>query len=201
MVADRYHLSFTVGGLLTRQGIDVARAFLDCGDWEQSRLIVLEDGRFGVRTLSAGKRVAREVIKRLGTLSGVELRYLAAPDTPVGDCDAIMWVAMCRYYELVGEFANEVLRDHYLLGVPNVTYKDYDRFVLKKTIWHPELEELNESTAKKLRQNVFKAMFEAKLLEREGNIVVPSLLSREVTDILKNRPESFRFFPMSEYES
>ncbi|WP_181160791.1 BrxA family protein [Bifidobacterium sp. UTCIF-39] len=120
---------------MTRQGIDVARAFLDCGDWEQSRLIVLEDGRFGVRTLSAGKRIAREAIKRLGTLSGVELRYLAALDTPVGDCDAIMWVAMCRYYELVGEFANEVLRDHYLLGVPNVTYEDYNQFVLKKRLF------------------------------------------------------------------
>ncbi|RSX52439.1 DUF1819 family protein [Bifidobacterium callimiconis] len=201
MVADRYRLSFTVGGLLTRQGIDVARTFLDCGDWEQSRLIVLDGDRFGVRTLAAAKRIARETIKRLGALSETELRYLASSDTPIEDCDAIMWVAMCRYYELVGEFANEVLRDHYLLGLPSVTYADYDRFVLKKTVWHPELEELSESTAKKLRQNVFKAMFEAKLLEREGNIVVPSLLSREVTDILKNRPESFGFFPMSEYES
>ncbi|PJM72973.1 hypothetical protein CS006_06885 [Bifidobacterium primatium] len=197
-MAERYRLSFTVGGLLASQGVVVARVFLEQGDWSVARRIVTDDNLLGVRTLAAGKRIAGETVKRLSALSEDELRYLADEGTPSGDQAALMWVAMCRHYTLVGEFANEVLRDHYLMGIPTVTYVDYDRFVLKKAMWHPELEGLSESTAKKLRQNVFHAMFEAGLLEQRGNLIVPSLLSPEIADMLRDRPESFGFFPMGE---
>ncbi|MBW3088267.1 DUF1819 family protein [Bifidobacterium sp. 82T24] len=197
-MAERYRLSFTVGGLLASQGVIVARVFLDQKDWTAARRIVTDENMLGVRTFAAGKRIASETVKRLGALAGEELRYLADEGTAADDRAALMWVAMCRHYTLVGEFANEVLRDHYLMGTPTVTYADYDRFVLKKAMWHPELEELSESTAKKLRQNVFRAMFEAGLLEQRGNLVVPSLLSPEIVDMLGDRPESFGFFPMGE---
>ena len=62
----------------------------------------------------------------------------------------------------------------------------------------PELEELSALTAGKLRSNVFKAMSEAELWEKESDTLLPSLLSKSVTAILENRPESFRFFPTRE---
>ncbi len=69
-----------------------------------------------------------------------------------------MWIAMCRYYAIVGEFAGEVLKKHYLTGNTHLDFEDYDRFIADKATWHSELETVSEGTAKKLRSDLFKAM-------------------------------------------
>ena len=216
---DRYRLSFTVGGLLAPQGRIIAALFVGNEDRLASpiassmpgeaaannelgervagiRKQAIDGNVLSIRTESANTRIVREVVKRLSTLTGTEIRHLSDDDTPVTDLQALMWVAMCRYYAVVGEFANEVLRDHYLLGNMTVTREDYDRFILSKSRWHPELEELSNATACKLRSNLFKALDEAGLVGKSDNTLLPSLLSKTVTDILEERPESFQFFPM-----
>ncbi|PLS30254.1 hypothetical protein Uis1B_1924 [Bifidobacterium margollesii] len=157
---------------------------------------VIDENVLAIRTESANARIVSEVVKRLSALTEAEIRHLAEDDVPAADVQALMWVAMCRYYAVVGEFASEVLRDRYLMGAMTVSREDYDRFILSKSMWHSELEELSDSTARKLRSNLFKAMVEAGLLEKDSDTLLPSLLGRTVTDILKERPESFRFFPM-----
>lgn len=220
---DRYRLSFTVGGLLAPQGRIIASLFVNndyCDDPQQIqasdytnsdtatyevgeciscvRRLAVENNVLAIRTQSANSRMVSEVLKRLSALTQEEIRYISHPDTPMDDCRALMWVAMCRYYALVGEFASEVLRDHYLLGIPTVTREDYDRFIRGKAMWHTELEELSDTTAVKLRSNLFKALHEAGLMEQRDHTLLPSLLSNRITDILKHRPESFLFFPIAE---
>jgi hypothetical protein len=209
----RYRLSFTVGGLLASQGQRIASLYLRSKSIDTSSLSdsselgehidvirkqAISDNVLAIRTAAANLRMVREVIKRLSALTLQELQYLANDDTPAPDRRVVMWVAMCRYYALVGEFANEVLRDHLLADIPTLTYEDYDRFVSGKSMWHPELETLSNSTAKKLRQNVFRALYEANLLNKSSNAIVSFLLSHDVTDILVKRPASFGYFPMRE---
>ena len=224
----RYRLSFTVGGLLAPQGRIIASLFVKngcpaedavsgtdssplagtvagaggLGELRERILRVrrqaIDDNVLSIRTQSANARVVSEVLKRLSTLTEEETRFLADVDTSANDCQALMWVAMCRYYALIGEFATEVVRDHYLMGLPTVTREDYDRFIQGKAMWHEELEELSPATSNKLRSNVFKAMSEAGLVERRSDTLLPSLLGGSVAGILEDRPESFRFFPMSE---
>ena len=215
----RYRLSFTVGGLLAEQGRTVAGlmvgdtavaaavdtlpsadrdddAFAPAELLESVRRCAVAENVLQIRTHAAGVRIVNEVIKRLSALTMGELRCIADADTLQSDRRALMWVAMCRYYALVGEFAQEVLREHFLIGAPAITYDDYDHFMLGKAMWHPEIDDLSTSTSAKLRSNVFKAMVEAGLVNRSDDTIIPSLLSREVTGILMRRPESFGFFPM-----
>lgn len=213
----RYRLSFTVGGLLADQGQTVAALLVETllhvdGNAEKQSPIddatelgkqaamvrqqAIDENVLHVRTRSANVRTVREVLKRLSALTWQELRHLANCDSPLPDRQALMWVAMCRYYAVVGEFANEVLHEHFLVGAPTLTYDDYDRFMLGKALWHPEIEELSISTVAKLRANVFKALFEANLLNKANNAIVPSLLSGELAGILMNRADSFGYFPM-----
>ncbi|KFI52298.1 DUF1819 family protein [Bifidobacterium biavatii] len=210
----RYRLSFTVGGLLAPQGRIIATLFLaennddnriaqgdevELGEHiARIRQRAVDENVLSIRTRAAGSRMVSEVIKRLSTLSGTELCHLAGADTPTADRHALMWVAMCRYYALVGQFAHEVLRDRYLMGMPTVTYEDYDRFILTKAMWHPELETLSTTTAAKLRANLFKAMHEAGLVDKTDNTLQPALLGNTLTGILEHRPESFGFFPIGE---
>ena len=90
-----------------------------------------------------------------------------------------MWAAACRRYELIGEFAEEVLRERFLLLAPTLGYEEFDGFVRAKALWHEELATLKESTLQKLRSNVFKMLHEAELLSEAGNIV-PAVLSERV---------------------
>lgn len=209
----RYRLSFTVGGLLASQGQRIASLYLrkksidvfslpDSAELSEHidviRKQAISDNVLAIRTNTANLRMVREVIKRLSALTLQELQYLANDDTSAPDRRVLMWVAMCRYYAFVGEFANEVLRDRFLVDIQTLTYDDYDRFVSGKSMWHPELETLSDSTAKKLRQNVFKALYEANLLNKSGNTIVSCLLSHDVTDIFMARPASFGYFPTRE---
>ena len=217
----RYRLSFTVGGLLAEQGRTVAGlmvgdaavaaavdtlpsadrdddAFAPAELLESVRRCAVAENVLQIRTHAAGVRIVNEVIKRLSALTMGELRCIADADMLQSDRRALMWVAMCRYYALVGEFAQEVLREHFLIGTTTITYGDYEHFMLGKAMWHPEIDDLSTSTSAKLRSNVFMAMAEAGLVNRTDDTIIPSLLSREVTGILMRRPESFGFFPMRE---
>lgn len=218
---ERYRLSFTVGGLLAEQGKILAALFVENeheyktpdaeptnGETDTDHEIgeritcirkqAIEENVLSIRTRSANSRVVSEVLKRLSVLTETEIRYLAASDTPASDRQALMWTAMCRYYALVGDFANEVLCERYLMGFTTLSKSDYDQFILAKSMWHPELEELSALTAGKLRANLFKAMNEAGLWEKENDTLLPSLLSKSVTAILEDKPESFQFFPTRE---
>lgn len=216
---ERYRLSFTVGGLLASQGRALAEMYLnhlkhlnhavggnvECSSQtEVGKSIVairqqaIEENVLAIRTDSANRRVVAETTKRLSALTVRELAYLAGPDSSISDREALMWIAMCRYYAIVGEFAGEVLKKHYLVGNLHLDFEDYARFIADKATWHSELETISEGTAKKLRSNLFKAMAEAHLFDKNSDTVVSFLPSPSLADILMKRPDSSGFFPMRE---
>ena len=180
---ERYRLSFTVGGLLASQGRALAEMYLNHLNH------------------AVGDNIECSSQTEVGESSALtvrELAYLAGPDSSTSDREALMWIAMCRYYAIVGEFAVEVLKKHYLVGNLHLDFDDYARFIANKATWHPELETISEGTAKKLRSNLFKAMAEAHLFDKNSDTVVSFLPSPSLTDILMKRPDSFGFFPMRE---
>ena len=106
-----------------------------------------------------------------------------------------MWVAACRRYVLIGEFAEEVVRERFLLLASTLQYGDFDTFVRSKAVWHDELATIKDSTMHKLRSNVFKMLVEAELLSVSGHII-PSVLSERIAALLSERaPSDVRFFP------
>ncbi|MCL2802839.1 MAG: DUF1819 family protein [Micrococcales bacterium] len=191
--SDPYRLSFTVGGLLSQEAAVAAPLFLESGDWELARTELMERNLLGTRLRTTALRVSREVVQRLSELSRDELRCLAqAPGT---DRNHIMWVAVCRRYQLVGQFAQSVLRDKYLLGDLSLAYEDFDRFCISQALWHAQLEQLKDSTRDKLRRNLFLALRQAGFLTETGSIVEP-LLSPQIAALLDQRaPSDIRYFP------
>ena len=115
---ERYRLSFTVGGLLASQGRALAEMYLSHlnhaggGDAERSpqtevgksivaiRQQAIEENVLAIRTDSANRRVVAEITRRLSALTVGELAYLAGPDSSTSDREALMWIAMCRYYAM-----------------------------------------------------------------------------------------------------
>lgn len=138
-------------------------------------------------------RLTREVVQRLSQLTDAEIILMAGAGP--SERQALMWVAACRRYLLIAEFAEEVIRERFLLMNPIVHHEDFDRFRIGKSLWHPELEELKSSTIRKLRQNLFRMLTEAGLLTGRGSIV-PAMLSGGIIQLLSMRtPSDIRFFP------
>ena len=189
----RYALSFTTGGLLTREAAILAPVYAKLRDWSKVRDAAVEENLLQTRTHSTGVRHVRETVNRLSVLSDRELEILA--DVTASERGQLMWAAACRRYELIGEFAEEVLRERFLTLAGTVSYEDYDSFYRAKAMWHDELDDVSDLSYKKLRQVLFKMMVEAGLVTKQG-VIEPVLLSARVTDCLAERtPSDIRFFP------
>lgn len=192
----RYALSFTTGGLLEREAAVLVPVYLEHRDWTKVRDVAVEENLLQSRTHSTRVRRVRETIKRMSALSGREIEILA--DITASERGNLMWAAACRRYDLIGEFAEEVLRERFLTLSGTVSYEDYNSFYNAKAMWHDELGAVTDLSYKKLRQVLFKMMVEAGLLTTEGAIE-PALLSARIVDCLTQRtPSDLRFFPTRE---
>jgi len=189
---DRYALSFTSGALLTREAVIAAPLFLEVRDWNAVRNRLRAENLLQARTASSGFRLAREVAQRLAVLTDAELDLLQ--DASPSERGHLMWIAACRRYAFIGDFAEEVVRERFLLLTPPLGYDDFDSFVRGKALWHPELAEVKDTTLQKLRSTVFRMLTEAGLLV--GDEIVHAPLSERVRDALDAQVQSdVRFLP------
>ena len=190
----RYSLSFTTGTLLSREAALLAPLYIQHRDWEEVRRLALDSNVLQVRTRSTGIRLVRETVKRLSVLTDDEVALVT--EVTASERSHLMWAAACRRYELIGEFAEEVLRERFLLLAPTLDQQDFDSFVRSKALWHEELVEIKDSTLRKLRSNVFGMLKEAGLLSVAGRIM-PALLSERLALALgSHTPSDLRFFPI-----
>ena len=112
MSKDRYIMSFSTGGLFHHESVKLAALYLDLGDWSSVRDKVIAENLLQTRTLNTLKRVCREVVSRLRTLSSCELEFLI--DGSHQEQAYLLWLAICRRYRFIADFAIEVLRERYL---------------------------------------------------------------------------------------
>ena len=189
----RYALSFTSGALLTQEALVAAPLFLKEHDWSKVRELIAKNNLLQSRTVATRQRRAREVAQRLAVLTDDELELLV--DSTTSERGHLLWAAACRRYDLIAEFAEEVLRERFLLMTPALDHSHFDSFLRSKAPWHDEVAALKESTVTKLRSNVFRMLIEAGLLSENGHII-PAVLSDRVSEMLSARtPSDIRFFP------
>jgi hypothetical protein len=189
----RYALSFTTGALLAREAALLAPVYIERRDWEQVRDYAVEGNLLQARTYRTGVRLVRETVKRLSALPDDAVELLV--EATASERGYLMWAAGCRRYELIGEFAEEVLRERFLLLASTLEYEEFDGFVRAKALWHEELATIKESTLQKLRSNVFKMLHEAELLSEAGYIMSVALPERVVAKLTAGASNDLRFFP------
>ena len=187
----KYLLSFTAATVLAIDMRILAKDYLECQNWNDVLLHVRKDNILQRRTVSTSSRIASELITRLQKLNNEELEYLANSDIEI--CKMLSWVAICRTYDFIRDFAIEVVREHYLFGTMNVTYTDYASFINMKSEFHPELNSVTEATLQKLRQVLFKMMSEAGIIEEKTHII-PTIMPPELLNLLPR--EDYLSFPM-----
>lgn len=191
-----YRLGFVSGGLYAAFAPIAAELYLTSGDWKQVSQQIVDGNLLQSRTVSTLKRYARELLGRLQELDEGELRLLLESDSP--QRAQLMWVAACRRYQLLGDFAEQVVRERFLMRAPTLTREDFYVFVRQQAAWHPRLSDVKDRSLLKLQNNAYLMMREASLLGRDGTIL-GAVLTPQINDTLNRRtPSDRRFFPVSD---
>ena len=198
MPSVEYKISFTTGGLYYREATQMARLFFDLGNWEKVSQAVRKDNLLKTRTQSSLNRAIWELIPRLRSLTPDQLQILV--DSSRQEQNQILWLAVCKQYLFVYDFAVEVIREKLTLLNLEVTHLDFDIFYNAKAEWNEALNRITDSTRKKLRQVLFRILTEAEILSPSYKIL-PMILSPRVAEAVVRDDSSFlAIYPISEVE-
>jgi len=180
-----YSMSFTRGTLFLHESLTMLELQPRFNDWNQLRSHVIEENLLQARTLRSLQDTCGEVISRVKLLTPEERAWFLKAS---GREQAyLLWVAICRRYPFIAEFAAEVLRERFLNLHYEISTDDYEAFFNRKAEWHPELDKLTHATRQKLRQILFKTMREAGLINDDLSII-PVILSADLVKLLRSHP-------------
>ncbi|MBR2836001.1 MAG: DUF1819 family protein [Coriobacteriales bacterium] len=142
--------------------------FHETGSWEEVRRRIIDENLFKLNTQNSRIRISQEIIKRLRTLTPDELAFLA--HSYGDDRCAMFWVAICRTYQFMRDFSEQVVAGRYNKNIPVVTPESYEIFYEEQSLIHPELASLAPSSRNKVRTQTFLMLKECKLLNESGVI-------------------------------
>lgn len=178
-----YRMSFTSGALLFSESLVVARAYQETQDWEATRARVVAENLLRSRTANTSVRLGNEVISRLRTLTTQQFVLLL--DTAPQEQRLLLWLAVCKRYAFIRDFAIEVVLEKCRRLDLNLQPDDYRVFLNKKAEWHPEVERVADATKQSQRQFVFRMLREVGILSKTGEIlplVLPPRLSEAIVE-------------------
>jgi hypothetical protein len=163
-----YRFSFTTCSLRQQETLKLAKLYLQHGDWNAVRKHAIEGNVLQQRTTNSSKKLCQELISRLRTLSDDELAYLV--QCPESEKAFIIWLAICKRYRFIREFAIDLFSEHYFNQRHQIQLTDFDVFFSSKFSLHDKLGDISNATKQKVRQIVFNMLHEAGLVDRANNI-------------------------------
>ena len=195
MVNDKskYSMTFTTCSLLVQESIKVAELFFKKKDWKKVSQIAADENLFQYRTVSSLKRTLSEIISRLKLLSEDALNLLI--NGYKEEQLQILWLAVCLRYPFIYEFSVEVIREKYRSMQYKIEQFDFDAFFNSKMNYHESLENITETTRKKLKQVLFKMMKEAEIIDKDDNVQAALLSDRIIKAIGSMDQKYLMVFP------
>ena len=194
----KYKLSLTAASLSISESVMIAEVYRKCRDWDQTKQLINDTNLLQSRTKSRSERTARELMARLALLTDAQLELLV--DGSLIEQKYVLWLAVCKTYAFIKEFATEVLHEKYLSRSMKITSLDYDSFYNRKAGWNDDLARIAASTSQKIRQVTFLMMREAGLIT-DDNTILRAMFSNRLIEVLKpEAPGSFHIFPLEPTE-
>lgn len=187
-------MSFTTGGLFRAESMQLAQEYCALEDWDAVSAKTITNNLLQSRTVTSLKRQTHEIISRLKTLQISEVEYLM--DSSNQEQGYLLWLAVCRRYRFIADFAVEVLRERYVTMNSDLPSGAFDSFFNRQAEWHEELDSITDSTREKLRQVLFKILREADLLTVDNFINAALLTPGFIELVVQNDRAELAYFPV-----
>lgn len=196
MSQTKYLMSFTTGGLFYAESLLLLELYSE--NWDDAYDQALEKNTLQTRVISTAKRVLREIIGRLRMLTEEELELLHQGSA--SEQKYLLWLAVCRRYTFIHDFASEVIRERYLTLKHDLPNEEFEVFYNAKEQWHEELEKLAESTRNKLRTVLYRILQEADIIDA-NKLILPAILTDDlISCIAKYDANDLMIFPISDID-
>ena len=189
-----YKMSFSTGGLFLNESLEIARLHAENSDWHETIQRAKAEGMTSLPKVASNQRTVREITNRLRMLSEEERGFLVET-ADRADQQAILWLATCRAYRFIREFALEVIRERYLSYQLDLPRESFDQLFEAKAEWDDGLSEIKPSTRSKLQQIAFRIMREAGIISDTNRIQTAILSTRLKTMIEDQNPAELALFP------
>lgn len=194
----KYLMSFTTGGLFYSESLLLLDTYMKVSNWDDTYQIALDQNILQSRVVSTAKRVLREIIERLSRLNSEELTLLK--EGMESEQKYLLWLAVCRRYLFIHEFAVEVVRERYLTLKLDLPKEEFESFYNAKEEWYEELEKITESSRNKLRTVLYKMLREAEIID-SNKIILPAMLTDELISVIaKHNRNDLLIFPISDID-
>jgi len=194
----KYLMSFMLGGLYHSESLLLLELYNRASNWDEVYQQALDKNTLQTRVVSTAKRVLKEIINRLKTLTEKELYLLDSGSA--SEQKYLLWLGTCRRYTFLHDFAVEVIRERYLTLKYDLPVEEYESFFNSKEQWHEELEKITEGSRYKQRTVVFKILREADIIDT-NKLILPALLSDElISTIAKKDANDLNIFPVSDID-
>ncbi|PRY94288.1 DUF1819 family protein [Donghicola tyrosinivorans] len=189
-----YKMSFSTGGLFLNESLEIARLYAENSDWNETIQRAKAEGMTSLPKVASNQRTVREITNRLRMLSEEECGFLVET-ADRADQQALLWLATCRAYRFIREFALEVIRERYLSYQLDLPRESFDQLFEAKAEWDDGLSEIKPSTRSKLQQIAFRIMREAGIISDVNRIQTAILSTRLKTMIEDQNPAELALFP------
>lgn len=183
--AQKYKMSFSSGGLFINESVEIARLYVKVGSWADARSEAVDSATTMLPKEASQRRTVREIFNRVSCLTNYELNYLVDEADRYEQC-ALLWLATCRAYRFIREFAVEVIRERYLGYRLDLPLEQFDIFLDAKAEWDEHLSGLSQTTRLKLRQIMFRIMREAGVIDDQRQIQ-KAILSKRLTLLIAEK--------------
>ena len=194
----KYILSYTAASLSAYELETIAALYLETKDWESVGKRVVEEDALQKGTVASRKRLFNELRKRLQTLTDAQLAFFA--DASSSDAKNLAMLSCFKLYVFIYDFATEVMRKKLLLFDYQLLNSDYESFYESKRVAYENLNDISESTQKKLKQVMFKMFEQAGLIDsvKAKHIQKPYLSDEMVRLIVEDDPQYLSGFLYSD---
>lgn len=189
-----YKMSFAVGGLHLNESVEVARLHKRSEAWDATLERALEGGITSLPKVASRRRTLREIVNRISTLDEDELDYLIE-GADRQDQKALLWLATCRAYRFVREFATEVIHERFLSFQLDLPLESFDVLFAAKAEWDEGLAAISAMTRAKLRQVLFRMMREASVITVDNRILSAYVSPRLKAILATKNPQQLVLFP------
>ncbi len=193
MTQKPYIFTFAMGGLQAVQSMTIVEQYAVAKNWDDVRRLVDKMNLLQGKTSDSNIRRANEIISRLRMLDKNHLELL--PQASSKNRLYILWLAMCRRYQFIADFAVEVMTPKALSSSKVISLTDYESYFDHKTMLYPYIDNLSDSTKKKAASRIFTSARQANILDGKGN-VLPIVVVPEIHEFFANlSSEERQYFP------
>lgn len=196
----KYSFSFLTGGMYLNECLILAELRLASSDWERNAERIRSGNLFQQRKASSLKRLIPAVRERIECLSEDDLSYFLSASAT--EQKLLLFVSICRKFPFIADFVSEVLRPKVAIFDWEIRPSDWSEFLERKRPEHPEIDSVSELSLGKIRQVVFKMLFEAGLISStEAKHITPPIPADDlIRRIAAGDPDQLRWILLSEAE-